>query len=167
MGVSKKFLWSEREKSLAVESTADCRLGRCYDCGVCDHKIIKPRLCQEGRSCPPRPPRRRRASVWTGASAWKRPDRPAYLGHLEMMRLLERTIRAAGIELAYTQGFHPHALVKTAAALTTGVESLVETLEVSTIRSYDTGPVGRPGQRPAAAGPAPGQRKAGGAPVKN
>ncbi|BEQ14821.1 TIGR03960 family B12-binding radical SAM protein [Desulfoferula mesophila] len=136
-GVSKKFLWAEREKSLLGQSTADCRRGRCLDCGVCDHKVIKPRLCPEAAlpSPPAAPGGEGERLDWRFRLEKTGPAR--YLGHLEMMRLLERTIRAAGIELAYTQGFHPHALVKTAAALPTGVESLVEVLEVSTLRSYD------------------------------
>ncbi|MCF8048747.1 MAG: TIGR03960 family B12-binding radical SAM protein [Desulfarculaceae bacterium] len=136
VGVTKAFLWSEREKSLTGESTADCRAGRCFDCGVCDHKLIKPRLCAEATlPAPPAAPAEGERMDWRFRLEKTGPAR--YLGHLEMMRLIERTIRAAGVELAYTQGFHPHALVKTAAALTTGVESLVETLTVSTIRSYD------------------------------
>jgi radical SAM family uncharacterized protein/radical SAM-linked protein len=136
-GVSKKFLWTEREKSLLGQSTADCRRGRCVDCGVCDHKLIKPRLCPDASlpSPPAAPGGEGERLDWRFRLEKTGPAR--YLGHLEMMRLLERTIRAAGIELAYTQGFHPHALVKTAAALPTGVESLVEVLEVSTLRSYD------------------------------
>ncbi|MCB2192360.1 MAG: TIGR03960 family B12-binding radical SAM protein [Deltaproteobacteria bacterium] len=136
VGVSKKFLWAEREKSLAGESTADCRQGRCFDCGVCDHKNIKPLLC-EGAALPAPPPAPAEGERLNWRFRLEKTGQARYLGHLEMMRLIERTIRAAGIEVAYTQGFHPHALVKTAAALPTGVESLVETLEVSTIRSYD------------------------------
>jgi len=136
VGVSKAYLLAEREKALAGQSTADCRAGRCGDCGVCDHKLIKPRLCPDAElPAPPPAPGEGERLTWrfrlekTGATR--------YLGHLEMMRLLERTLRAAGVELAYTQGFHPHALVKTAAALSLGVESLVEVLEVATIRAYD------------------------------
>lgn len=135
-GVSKAYLWAEREKSLTGQATADCRAGRCGDCGVCDHKLIKPRLHSEAAfpAAPPPPSGEGERLDWRFRLEKTGPAR--YLGHLEMMRLLERTIRAAGVELAYTHGFHPHALVKTAAALPTGVESLVETLEVSTIRSY-------------------------------
>ncbi len=34
-GVSKEYLWAEREKSLAASTTGDCRFESCLDCGVC------------------------------------------------------------------------------------------------------------------------------------
>ncbi|MCB2226123.1 MAG: TIGR03960 family B12-binding radical SAM protein [Desulfarculaceae bacterium] len=137
VGVTKQYLWAERERALTGESTADCRTGRCLDCGVCDHKLIKPRLAT-GADLPAPPPapepegerlRYRFRLAKTGTAR--------FLGHLEMLRLIERGLRAGGVELAYTQGFHPHALVKTAAALSLGVESLAEVLEITTPRSYD------------------------------
>lgn len=137
VGVSKAYLWAEREKSLTGQATADCRAGRCFDCGVCDHKLIKPRLFAEADLPAAPPPSLGEGERLNWRFRLEKTGPARYLGHLEMMRLIERTIRAAGVELAYTQGFHPHALVKTAAALTTGVESLVETLEVSTMRFYD------------------------------
>ncbi len=137
VGVTKDYLWAERERARAGEATPDCRTGRCGDCGVCDHKLIKPRLAQAAE-LPLAPPaldqegerlRYRFRLAKTGTAR--------FLGHLEMLKLIERGLRAAGIELAYTQGFHPHALVKTAGALSLGVESLAEVLEVSTLRAYD------------------------------
>ena len=136
IGVNKAYLWAELQKSLAAEATPDCRRGRCLDCGVCDHQVIKRQLCGEAAlPAPPAAPAEGERLVWRFRLEKTGPAR--YLGHLEMMRLLERTVRAAGVELAYSQGFHPHALVKTAAALPLGVESLVEMLEISTLRSYD------------------------------
>jgi len=34
-GVDKKFLWSEHQKALKGERTADCRIAQCSECGVC------------------------------------------------------------------------------------------------------------------------------------
>ena len=78
VGVNKAYLWAEREKSLIGQATADCRAGRCFDCGVCDHKFIKPRLFAEA-DLPAAPPPRPRAKVSAsiGASVWKKPARPA------------------------------------------------------------------------------------------
>jgi radical SAM-linked protein len=61
-----------------------------------------------------------------------------YQGHLEMISQLVRSFRRAGVELAYSQGYHPHPHLKTDSALPLGVESLVETLEVGV---YDKGRV--------------------------
>ncbi|KIX13097.1 TIGR03960 family B12-binding radical SAM protein [Dethiosulfatarculus sandiegensis] len=129
VGVTKKYLLKERNKSLAQERTGDCRKERCTNCGVCDHKNILPRLAET----PPQP-----------LEALKRPESelrvlrfrlektgPArYQGHLEMISQLVRSFRRAGVELAYSRGYHPHPHLKTDSALPLGVESLVETLEV-------------------------------------
>lgn len=43
-----------------------------------------------------------------------------YTGHLDMQTVWERTIRRAGLPLAYTQGFHPGPRIQIAAALPLG-----------------------------------------------
>jgi radical SAM family uncharacterized protein/radical SAM-linked protein len=57
--------------------------------------------------------------------------RAAYLGHLDTGRMLARMFRRAGITLAYSRGFHPKPLVQFSPALSLGVPSLGEQLEVS------------------------------------
>jgi radical SAM family uncharacterized protein/radical SAM-linked protein len=57
--------------------------------------------------------------------------RASYLGHLDTNRMLARLFRRAGIELAYSRGFHPKPLVQFSPALSLGVPSLGELLEVS------------------------------------
>ncbi|MEW5912679.1 MAG: TIGR03960 family B12-binding radical SAM protein [Thermodesulfobacteriota bacterium] len=136
VGVSKDYLWAERQKALAGQATGDCRQGRCLDCGVCDHQEIKPRLFPEAELQPPPPPAPEQERIKYRLRLEK--TGPArFLGHLETMRQLERSFRRAGVELAHSQGFHPHPLLKAASALPLGVESLVEVLEVATSRPYD------------------------------
>jgi radical SAM family uncharacterized protein/radical SAM-linked protein len=57
--------------------------------------------------------------------------RAAYLGHLDTGRMLARLFRRAGITLAYSRGFHPKPLVQFSPALSLGVPSLGELLEVT------------------------------------
>ncbi|HHV78714.1 MAG TPA: TIGR03960 family B12-binding radical SAM protein [Firmicutes bacterium] len=38
-GVTKAFLWKERLKALAAETTPDCRFGPCQFCGVCSSEV--------------------------------------------------------------------------------------------------------------------------------
>jgi radical SAM family uncharacterized protein/radical SAM-linked protein len=135
VGVGKEFLLDELKRALAGEATGDCRDGHCLDCGVCDHQIIKPRIFNDPAiQAPPEPQPGDEREKYRLRLEKTGPAR--YLGHLETMKQLERAWRRAGVELAYTQGYHPHALVKTASALPLGVESLVEVLEVTTSRPY-------------------------------
>jgi radical SAM-linked protein len=43
-----------------------------------------------------------------------------YTGHLDLYRTWERTLRRAGLPLAYSQGFKPHPRIVLACALPLG-----------------------------------------------
>jgi radical SAM-linked protein len=56
--------------------------------------------------------------------------RAAFLGHLDTMRGMARLLRRAGLEVAYSRGFHPKPLVHFGPALALGVPSLAEYMDV-------------------------------------
>jgi radical SAM-linked protein len=130
-GVTREFLLAERRAAARGLATADCRQGRCADCGVCDHQAIKPRLAGEPEPGGPAPPPARPEERTTYRFRLAKTGPARFLGHLEMINQLMRGLQRAGVHLAYSQGFHPHPLVKTSSALPLGVESLVETLAVT------------------------------------
>lgn len=47
-GVEKDYLWSEYERSLRGETTADCRFGGCGECGACTPSGPEMRLVERG-----------------------------------------------------------------------------------------------------------------------
>ena len=53
-----------------------------------------------------------------------------WVGHLDMMRTWERTIRRAGLPLSYSKGFSPHAKIALAAPLPVGLEGSREMLDL-------------------------------------
>ena len=53
-----------------------------------------------------------------------------YIGHLDLHQVWERTIRRAGLPLAYTQGFHPGPKMQIAAALPLGFSGLAEIIDI-------------------------------------
>lgn len=67
-----------------------------------------------------------------------------FTGHLDLYRTWERTLRRAGLPLAYSQGFKPHPRLQIAAALPLGFTSsndlmdiwLEDALPISFIHSY-------------------------------
>jgi hypothetical protein len=61
----------------------------------------------------------------------------AYLSHLETTRALERSLRRAGLPLAYTQGYSPHPRISCTPALPVGVGSLGEYMEVGLDRDVE------------------------------
>jgi radical SAM-linked protein len=46
-----------------------------------------------------------------------------YTGHLDLLRLFQRTLRRTGLPVAYSQGFNPHILMSFALPLSLGMES--------------------------------------------
>jgi len=52
-----------------------------------------------------------------------------FTGNLDLHRTFERTLRRAGLALAYTQGFHPHPRLTLASALSLGCTSQGELAE--------------------------------------
>ncbi|MCT4507421.1 MAG: TIGR03936 family radical SAM-associated protein [Tepidibacter sp.] len=53
-----------------------------------------------------------------------------YISHLDLQRLLQRTLRRAGIKVAYSQGFNPHPKISFGQALSLGVTSYGEYIDV-------------------------------------
>ncbi len=61
---------------------------------------------------------------------FSRGEEVKYITHLDLMRLWERALRRAGIDVAYSEGFTPHAQISLAAPLAVGVTSDGELLDV-------------------------------------
>ncbi len=110
IGVSKDWLRAELDKSLTGAATADCRGGECQGCGVCDFERVLPKV----HAASDRPP-----SATTGGKAqangfykrlcvtYSKKGNARFFGHLELMNILLRALRRAGIPMKYSQGFHP------------------------------------------------------------
>lgn len=57
-------------------------------------------------------------------------DRLKFIGHLDLMRAMQRALRRSGLPLRYSQGFNPHILLSFAAPLSVGMEGAREIMEV-------------------------------------
>lgn len=139
---------------------ADKRRLVCYDCGVaCDMtrmqgqrvdflrkmgalKASAPKaavtLPESDKNAPRRGPERYRPPQRSGRIVWVRlryakTGAAALLGHLDLIRELGRVIRRAGLQLFYTEGFHPKPSMSFGPALSLGVMSLDEYVDVKLI----------------------------------
>jgi radical SAM-linked protein len=54
-----------------------------------------------------------------------------HIGHLDLMRAMQRILRRTGLPAAYSQGFNPHMLVNFAAPLSVGASGLREIMDVA------------------------------------
>lgn len=56
--------------------------------------------------------------------------RVRHIGHLDLMRAMQRALRRSGLPVCYSQGFNPHILLTFSAPLSVGAEGLREVMEV-------------------------------------
>src|SRR5690606_25676508 len=135
-----------------AEAGTDARKLVCYDCGVaCDLSTMRSEriryLGQLGASAP-RPPSDR---VMRSVKASRLPPgvfapdevqtrirlrytklgRTTFLGHLDTMRVLMRIFRRAEAPVVHSRGFHPKPAMSFSPALSLGVASLGELVDVS------------------------------------
>jgi radical SAM-linked protein len=140
-----------------VESAeADKRPLVCYDCGVvCDltqmrterieflskmgaHKRL-PVVESEPRAARKRGPAARPPSSVPQRYRFRfeKVGPVALLGHLDLVRAMPRVMRRIGAPLAYSQGFHPRPDLTFSPALSLGVVSLAEYVDMKVLSSLD------------------------------
>jgi radical SAM-linked protein len=139
------------------EAVADERKLVCYDCGVaCDLTQMRNEridfLTRMGASEPaqrahlpvlreatradnlPGPERLRPARSGGVPQRWRlrfeKTGAAALLGHLDLLRELPRVVRRAGVRTHYSQGFHPKPAISFGPALSLGVASFDEYVDV-------------------------------------
>jgi len=123
-GIDKKWLKDDLQRALEAAIVPDCSFEGCSHCGVCGtdfgHNIViePPSIPQFAGEFVPNTTKVQRLRVWFG----KQGDM-ALLGHLDLLRLLDRVVRRAGLPVTYTGGFHPNPRIMIASALPLGATS--------------------------------------------
>ncbi len=160
-GVTKEFLMREWEKAQREEISENCRR-KCQGCGaarfgggICtapkggkeednrEHSGTKPddapsssrKKEPESQDTPKDSPKKNlRLRI-----RFSKHGKLRFIGHLDVMRYFQKTIRRAGIDVAYTAGFSPHQIMSFAAPLGVGLESNGEymDIEVSSMTSCE------------------------------
>ena len=139
-GVTTQFLLMERNLAVQEAATPDCRTGRCTGCGVCDFREVKRRcfkpaevsLAAEGGGGTPVDETNSRKI----RARFSKTGRLRFLSHLELITLFTRAVSRAGIPMRFSQGFHPHPRFSFATALSVGVESQAEYLDLEVAADF-------------------------------
>ena len=139
-GLEKGHLLRELEAALRGERSPGC-LGRaCGDCRGCDTRAWK----VPGPSVPivPLPPAAGPAGEPAGEDLryrafYAKKGKARYLSHIDLIHVLQRSFRRAGIEVRKTQGFHPKMDFVYGPALPLGAEALEEVLEFRSPRRLE------------------------------
>ena len=137
-GVTRQYLLKEREKAFSGTATEDCRNGVCSGCGVCDFDTLRMRLVSAPAEHHDRRPAIAESKpAMDGSESLERirlrfskTGAMRFLSHLELLTIFTRAARRAGLPVRHSQGFHPHPKFSFAAALSVGVESWAEYVDV-------------------------------------
>lgn len=62
--------------------------------------------------------------------------RAKFISHLDLMRVIQRTLKRAKIPVWYTQGFNPHPYIMFPLALALGTESQIEPMDIALLENY-------------------------------
>ncbi|MGC8720135.1 MAG: TIGR03960 family B12-binding radical SAM protein [Thermodesulforhabdaceae bacterium] len=136
-GVSREFLLRELERARLLEYTPDCRSGHCSRCGVCDFKMIKPVFVKDAsptlgeRSGNKADIKEETFTAQSETVFWynfvyEKTGAAKFIGQTDLQRIMSRSVRRAGIPVAFSKGFHPHPRLSFDQALPVGLESLCE-----------------------------------------
>ena len=138
IGITKNYLIEEWKKATTGELTPDCRTGNCNACGVCDFNIIEPKVFEMSaeKSAPDigsgllNPdnikPVIKGTLLKTLKISFSKTDQAKYFGHLELVNIILRALRRAGIPIKFSEGFHPKPKISFEDTLPIGLESLNE-----------------------------------------
>jgi radical SAM-linked protein len=132
----------------------------CYDCGIaCDLSAMREQRLVYLRTLDAREPRAAPAAPEPRRNPKAPPVRPqhgearryrfvyeklgaaAYLSHLDLARALPRSFRRLGLPLVYSRGFHPKPEMAFGPALSLGVASLCEVLDVKIAADLEPGAI--------------------------
>lgn len=104
-GVSDEFYKSELEKALNAIQTEDCRDGSCHDCGVCDFKTLQPENASPHQE--DRVEKFEEKDYEKYELTYERYDEGKFLSALELARIFSMSLRSAGANIKFSQGFNP------------------------------------------------------------
>lgn len=129
-GIDKTWLQDDLRRALDAATVPDCAFEGCSHCGICGtdfgHNVVvaPPPIPEFSGQFVPNSERSQRLRVRLG----KQGDM-ALTSHLDLVRLLDRAIRRAGLPISFTGGYHPGPRISPANALSLGVTSSGEIID--------------------------------------
>ena len=142
VGVSKEFLVAERELAHKGVFTPVCRDECCSGCGVCgvgESEAYPSDFLAENVSIRPvrRRPPRQSGIVFRYRVLCTKAEDAAFMGHLQMKKILERAFRRAGLPLNFSEGNNPEPKISFGQPVPLDVESTSEMFDVELTEHID------------------------------
>ncbi len=152
VGVTKEFLWREKQEAIEGNITHDCRK-ICQICGLgCEKSVLSPLSsvhCPQtesqdskdsGLSTLPSPNGYQLKKKFKPVKIrveFSKTDRLRFLSHLELIAVLHRAIRRAGFPIVYSEGYHPSPKMSFGPPLGVGINGLSEYFDVEIVPPFD------------------------------
>ncbi len=132
-GLDPDFFVQEMDKALTGTYTPDCRYHGCQNCGLCDFSTLMPivhgsraEASSQLKKAPVADTQKNREEHYKYVVNYTRTGDISYLGHLEILQLIFRSLRRAHVRTNFSKGFNPSPKVSFGAALPVGMESEAE-----------------------------------------
>lgn len=122
--IDRRFLLKEREKAYMLEETPDCINGDCAGCGACN-ELIKPSKNTgkiKNTVLPPEKDNTTRGNSYPYVFSISKKGKAISIGHLDLVSFLLRGMAMTGIQILYSDGFHPMPRFNLAFPAPVGVE---------------------------------------------
>lgn len=140
LGLNHEYLWREYQRTFETKPSQHCGERKCRLCGVCDDGSVitvrasdgdLPRL--DGRLSEESP-----TELYRYRLEYRKHMPAVWLSHQDLLGTMDAIFRRAGIRLSFSKGFHPHPKIVFGSALSVGVESEKEYLDILTEKPYKT-----------------------------
>ncbi|NQV17123.1 MAG: TIGR03960 family B12-binding radical SAM protein [Armatimonadetes bacterium] len=123
IGVNKEFLISEWEKAQQTKTTEDCRTGKCTNCGVCNSEIFPKYVEKEYQKeikleCK----KQEKQQSFYYRVFFEKKGLMQFVAHLDLLRMIQKILRASGLPISYTQGFSVHPKLSLGPPLSIGIQ---------------------------------------------
>ena len=139
-GLRKSHLVRELDLALCGEPSPSCLERACGECGGCSTRAWKkpPRPVKIGPLPGPAAPAGEPGDETLRYRAvYSKRGKARYLSHIDLIHVVQRSFRRAGIEVRKTEGFHPKMDLSYGPALPLGMEALREVLEFRSARRLE------------------------------
>ena len=132
VGLKKEYLQEEYRRALREEPTASCLETACGECLGCEPELRVEKRFEERLEVKPSP-----LEVLGSAAGeevryraiYEKTGRARFLGHNDLVNIIRRSFRRAGVSVLHSAGFHPKMKMSFLPALPLGMEGLAEALE--------------------------------------
>ncbi len=139
--VKKSRLAAELDAALRSERTPDCLDRSCGECLGCEErtwrKAARPVVRTEAVDAPEAPAGEPAGPTLRYLAFYSKRGKARYLSHIDLIHIIQRSFRRAGIEVRKTQGFHPKMDFAYGPALPLGMEAMREVLEFRSDRRIE------------------------------